>query len=110
MAKERSAEREPKPEAASLDIVFKVSGPIVAGDFEGIEVGKWVPAKRLMVMQVGVPEILPGGDVDGFLHATLPAVVERARAHLAEKDVGASLDEADEVIAELVISLGGGLR
>jgi hypothetical protein len=104
-AKERWADRESEPDAASLDIVFKVSGPIAAGDFEGVEVGKWISAKQLMVMQVGVPETLPGGDAKRFLEATLPEVVQRARAHLAKKKVDASLDEAEALVADLVASL-----
>ncbi len=106
IAKEQSADLSSDSDAAGLDIVFKVSGPIAAGDFEGVEVGKWVSGKRLMVMQVGVPEKVPGGDVDGFLQQTLPVVVERARSHLAKKKIDASLDQADAVVTGLVASLG----
>lgn len=104
-AKQLTTDDDPDGGAIDLDIVFKVSGPIATGDFEGVEVRRWRPSKNELTVQVGVAEDGAGDDAKAFLSRTLQAVLDEARAHLARKQVDVPFDLAAGMVQQLIQSL-----
>lgn len=86
---------------AALDVTFHLPGPILRPDYEGMRAGRWVKAKRLLVVQIAVPESI-SGDADAineFLAISLRDAVDLAAKYLAQRKLALSL-EAARCIAE----------
>lgn len=84
---------------ATVDVTFHVPGTILPVDFEGMRTGRWVKAKRLLVVQVAVPESV-SGDADGintFLATSLREAVDLAAGYLAQRKLSFSLERANSV-------------
>jgi hypothetical protein len=95
------APADPSTEAA-VDVTLHVPGPLLSPDYEGMRTGRWVKDKRLLVVQVAVPECLFGSseaEINTFFAKSLREAVELAAGYLAKKNFDLSLEQA-RVIAD----------
>lgn len=91
---------------AAVDVTYHLCGPILRPDYEGMRTGRWVKDKRLLVVQVAVPEAVSGsGEVNSFLGRSLIEAVELAGRHLDKKQLGLSLDRAVTVAGQASLAL-----
>ena len=70
-----------------VDVTFHLPGTFFRPDYKGLRTGRWVPRKRLIVIQVAVPES-PGDrkQIRAFLAASLREAVGVASTFFAEKN------------------------
>jgi hypothetical protein len=92
--------------SVDLDIVFKVSGPIVAGDFEGVEVLSFRRATRRLTIEVGVPEDGAGDDPEAFLERTLTTALAVAEGRLRTLP-DLNVEDATAIVEQLIHGLAG---
>lgn len=95
------------PGAAAVNVVYYFPGTIWRPDFEGIRTGKWVKAKRLLVVQVAVPEALSGDSerILAFLRQSLVDAVDLAESNLEERRPKCSAGCARRVAARAATML-----
>lgn len=94
-------------EEAAVDVTFHLPGPILRPDYEGMRTGRWVKAKRLLVVQIAVPESI-SGDADAiskFLARSLRDAVELAAGYFAQRKLAFSLERARSVAERAAASL-----
>ncbi len=84
---------------AAVDVTFHLPGPILRPDYEGMRTGRWVKAKRLLVVQIAVPESISGDPdaISKFLATSLRDAVELAAEYLAQRKLGFSVERARSV-------------
>lgn len=91
---------------AAVDVTYHLSGPILRPNYEGMRTGRWVKDKRLLVVQVAVPERVSGTeDIHQYLGQSLREAVSLARRHLGKKQVEFSLDRAVTVARQASLAL-----
>jgi hypothetical protein len=111
----REEEADPPDDPASeaaVDATYHLPGPILRPDYEGLRTGRWAKAKRLLVVQVAVPEEISGDaeKVGGFLAESLVEAIDLAAAHLAQRKLPYSLDRARRVAERAAAALSAGRR
>ena len=80
---------------AVIDVTFHVPGTTWPVDFVGLRTGRWVSAKRLLVVQVAVPTSLESGaEITQFLAGSLPEAVALARDRLTARRIRLSVERA----------------
>jgi hypothetical protein len=92
---------------ATVDVTFHLPGPIVRPDYEGMRTGRWVKAKRLLVVQIAVPEEISGqpAAIDDLLGRSLVEAVDLAAGYLAQRQLPYSLDRAGRVAKRAAAAL-----
>ena len=109
----REEEADPAEDPASeatVDATFHLPGPLVRPDYEGIRTGRWVKAKRLLVVQIAVPEEISGRPdaIEDFLGSSLVGAVDLATGYLAKRRLAYSLDRAGRVAKRSAAALREG--
>jgi hypothetical protein len=83
---------------ATVDVTFHVPGTILRPNYEGMRTGRWVKDKRLLVVQIAVPESLSGSSrINHFLADSLRRAVALAADWMKKKKLELSLERAREI-------------
>lgn len=85
-----------------IDLVFDVSGPVLATNYQGIRTGRLSRRGRLLQVQIAVPEGLRGSDVWGFFARALPDVRDLVRDFVDDHRLGLSVDAVSEAIERVL--------
>ena len=91
---------------AVVDVTFHLPGTFFRPDYRGIRTGRWVPRKRLIVVQVAVPPLVGNSSqIREFLAASLRDSVVLATEFLAEKRRSLSTSRATAVAERAATAL-----
>jgi hypothetical protein len=88
----------------AVDVTFHVPGTILRPDYEGVRTGRWVGAKRLLVVQVATPDEVSGDAerVSAFLTDSLREAIRVASEHVARRRPALSTKAANAVVAAVI--------
>jgi hypothetical protein len=86
------------PDDLSIDLVFDVSGPILQWDYQGIRTGRLSRKRRLLQIQVAVPDKLEKEEIWPFLEDALEKVYALAKEYHDDHRLGYSLDALKGVV------------
>jgi hypothetical protein len=96
VAEARSGVRSP----LNVNVVFQVPGKMLTPDFEGVRTGKFSKKDSLLMIQVALPEQLPG-DVDANLRDRLEAAVDEGERWARARGLADDLAEIRSLIMAL---------
>ena len=82
-----------------VNVVFHVSGSLSKVDFEGVRHGSFSRKRRLLMVQVAVPdEMVESPSLDSFLIDSLRQANRVAFERFAKKGIDFPLPEADDLV------------
>jgi len=92
----------PGPEDLRIDLTFDVSGPLFAFDYEGVRTGRFVPTKRLLVVQAAVPIDLKAQEAPQFFQEVLSRTVDLARQFVEPRKLSVSTNAVEQAVSALI--------
>ena len=94
--------RDAGPKELSVDLVFDVSGPIFRFEYKRMRTGRLSRVKRMLQIQVPVPQHLPSSEIWSYLNAALVEMVELVEEYVSDHRIELSVDGLKDVVDAVI--------
>ena len=95
----------PGPDDLRIDLVFDIPGSILPVDYEGVRTGRFSMVKRMLQIQVAVPDEITGPDMPHYLTEVLTQMVDAAKGYVKRRKLPLSTEALERAVGELIARL-----